>query len=52
MDMSVYENIGLAGEKNEINNRNIAILSTLRERLLQTKHRDIDIEKLIEKLPS
>lgn len=52
VDMSVYDNIGLAGEKNEVNNRNLTILATLRDRLLQTKRRDIDIENLIEKLPS
>ena len=52
VDMSVYDNIGLAGEKNEVNNRNPTILATLRDRLLQTKRRDIDSETLIDKLPS
>lgn len=50
--MNVFENRGVAGEQNEVNRLNIDILQRLRERLLETKHRDTDIEKLIEKLPA
>lgn len=50
--MSVFENRGVAGEQNEVNRLNTDILQRLRERLLETKHRDTDIEKLIEKLPA
>lgn len=51
-NMSVFENRGVAGEQNEVNRLNTDILQRLRERLLETKHRDTDIEKLIEKLPA
>lgn len=50
--MSVFENRGVVGEQNEVNRLNTDILQRLRERLLETKHRDTDIEKLIEKLPA
>lgn len=51
-NMSVFENRGVVGEQNEVNRLNTDILQRLRERLLETKHRDTDIEKLIEKLPA
>lgn len=51
-NMSVFENRGVVGEQNEVNRLNTDILQRLRERLLETKHRDTDIQKLIEKLPA
>jgi hypothetical protein len=50
-DMSVFESRGVAGEQNEVMRRNQEILTRLRERLEETTHKDIDIQKLIEKLP-
>lgn len=38
-------------EEMEVDRRNTDILAKLRERLEQTKHKDIDIQKIIEKLP-
>lgn len=49
--MSLLENRGLTGEQNEVNERNTDILARLRERLLETEYKDVDIQKLIEKLP-
>lgn len=49
---SVFDNYGVAGEQNEVNERNTDVLARLRERLLETEYRDVDIEKLIEKLPA
>jgi hypothetical protein len=47
----LFENRGVAGEQNEVNDKNTDILARLRERLLETHHRDDDIEKLVENLP-
>ena len=48
---SLFENRGLAGEKNEVSELNFDILSRLREKLEATEYKDDDIDKLIEKLP-
>lgn len=50
-DMSVFESRGVAGEQKEVSRRNEEILARLRERLEETTHKDVDIQKLIEKLP-
>jgi hypothetical protein len=39
-------------EQFEVERRNTDILSKLRERLDQTKHKDLDIQKVIDKLPT
>jgi hypothetical protein len=48
---SLFENRGVAGEQNEVKDKNTDILARLRERLLETLYRDDDIEKLVENLP-
>jgi hypothetical protein len=48
---SLFENRGVAGEQNEVNDKNKDILARLRERLLETHYRDDDIVKLVENLP-
>ena len=48
---SLFENRGLAGEKNQVSELNFDILARLREKLEETEYKDDDMQKLIEKLP-